>query len=183
MKTLLLAVALILSTSAIANGTHNGYQNKNGRYNDVHAVHNIYKKKNRRFVKVAESRPIYKEVITYRECHNDPHRIERHEGALIGGIVGGIIGNNLASKHKLPHTIGGAVTGAIIGANLNRHRQRRAQYCEYAEQQLVGYKNIAYWRGKKIVRISDKPLHKIHVDRKKRDNDHRYVNGKGTITL
>ncbi|MGB6020633.1 MAG: glycine zipper 2TM domain-containing protein [Sulfurimonadaceae bacterium] len=179
MKTLLLAVALLLGTSAMANSSHNYYQNDHNRYSEVQPTQKINKKSKHHFVKVLHSRPIYEEVVTYRECrpNHNKHQIDGHKGAIIGGVVGGIIGSRVASKHKLPHTIGGAVTGAIIGATLNRHRQRPAPYCEHVEQRLVGYENIAYWGGRKIVRISERPLQRIRIDRKngRHPNDLRYA--------
>lgn len=175
MKKLLLAVTLLLSTATMAHSSHNYSHNDHNRYSEVQPAHNIHKKKNHRLVKVVHSRPIYKEVITYRECrpNRNEHQIDGHKAAIIGGVVGGIIGNRVSSKHKVPHTIGGAVTGAVIGATLNKHRQREPKYCKHVEQRLVGYKNVAYWHGKKIVSISDRPLRKIRVDN--RGNERRYA--------
>ena len=167
MKKLLLA-ALLLGMSAMAHSSLNYNHNAQDRYNDVRPSHHMHQKRKQHFVKVVRSKPIYKEVITYRECrpHHKKYRRDGHQGAIIGGVVGGMIGNRVASKHRVQHTIGGAVTGAIIGATLNKHRQRPVKYCEHVERRLVGYKNIAYWHGKKIVRISDRPLRKIRIDRK-----------------
>ena len=62
--------------------------------------------------------------------------------------------------------IGGAVAGAIIGSALgSRHERPR---CKYVETKLVGYRNIAYWRGEKIMEISERPLRRIRVGSQRR---------------
>ncbi len=53
--------------------------------------------------------------------------------------------------------------GALIGSTISVHPQRPQRYCQYTEQRLVGYRNIAYWHGKKITQFSEKPLRKIAV--------------------
>ena len=168
MKKLLLA-ALLLGTSVLAhNSHHNNRNDHNNRYGKVHYQKNHHNKRKQHFVKVSHSRPMYENVVTYRVCrpqHRD-HRIDRHNGAIVGGVIGGLIGNRVATKHKPLHTVGGAVTGAIIGTQLTRHQLRPSKRCKHVEKRLTGYKNIAYWHGKKIVRISDRPLRKIRIERK-----------------
>ncbi len=165
MKKLLLA-ALLLGTSVLAHNSHQN--NRHDRYGEVHYQKNHHNKRKQQFVKVSHSRPMYETVATYRECrpHHRDHRMDRHNGAIVGGVIGALIGNRVASDHKPLHTIGGAVTGAIIGAQLTRHQLRPTQRCKHVEKRLTGYKNIAYWHGKKIVRISERPLRKIRIERK-----------------
>lgn len=162
MKKLLLAV-LLLGTSVLA---HNSHQNKRyDRYSEVHYQKNHHNRQKRHSVKVSHSRPIYEKIVTYRECHphQNVHITSRHNGAIIGGFIG----NRVASNNKPLHTVGGAVTGAIIGSKLTRHQLRPSKRCKHIEKRLTGYKNIVYWHGKKIVRISERPLRKIRIDRER----------------
>lgn len=170
MKTLLLTLAVLLGSSAMAD-SHYG-PGSYGQFERSPSEHRLHQKHKERFVKVAQSRPIYKEVTVYREC---PSRLSRHhnrDGAVIGAVVGGLIGNSVPAKHKLPHVIGGAVTGAIVGSAITAHPQRRQRLCQHTEQQLVGYRNIAYWRGQKIIQISDRPLNRIQVRDKRIKREH-----------
>lgn len=156
----------------MANNSHNNNRNEhNNRYAKVHYQNNHHNRQKHHFVKVSHSRPMYENVVTYRECrsHHSDHRTDRHNGAIVGGVIGGLIGNRVASNHKPLHTVGGAVTGAIIGSQLTRHQHRPSKRCKHVEKRLTGYKNIAYWHGKKIVRISDRPLRKIRIDKKRHD--------------
>jgi len=153
-------LVMVLSTSLIAHSKHrDGYNNHH-----KHSKHikRKYFKKYGHYVKVIKSRPIYRDVVVYE----DYEHYNNYNGIIIGGVLGGIIGNSIDSNHNVPLTIGGTVVGAVIGSelshNYNRHR--------YVEKELVGYKNIAFYRGKKIVEITDRPLRKIWV----RDREHRY---------
>ena len=163
MKKLLLAL-LLTATSVLAHNSQHDNHDNHDRYGDVQYENRQHNRQKRHFVKVSHSRPIYKKVVTYKECRHS--HTQQHNGAIVGAVVGGLIGNRVASDHKPLHTVGGAVTGAIIGAQLNRHPSRSSKHCKHVEQRLSGYKNIAYWRGEKIVRISDRPLKRIRIDRK-----------------
>jgi len=136
MKRALLTVLLLLGVSSAAYGSHSNAHNGHGRYNKVQPSHVLHRKHKQRFVKVVRSVPIYKEVITYRNCHRDYRR-------------------------HLLHMPKGPVHGIV-----NR-QHRHSKHCREVEQRLVGYKNIAYWRGKKIVRISKRPLSMIRIDRRR----------------
>ncbi len=161
MKTSLLTVAILLATSLMAgNGPQNSYARHDG-YNNPLPSHTTHKKRKHRYVKVISSRPLYKEVITYRDCHS---HLDGRKGALIGGVVGGLIGNQISTGHKAAHTVGGAVAGAVIGSVFVERHQRPKRHCKRVERELIGYKNIAYWHGQKIVRISDRPLKRIRID-------------------
>lgn len=119
-----------------------------------------------RFVPVVKSEPIYEEVVTYRRCrvHGSAYpEAYHHQGALIGGLIGGIIGHNLDTHNRGPATVGGAVAGAIIGSHIARNRHSDITQCRHIETQIVGYRNIAYWHGGKIVEISERPLHRIRI--------------------
>ena len=135
-KRSLITVLLLLGISSAAYGSHNNAHNGHDRYNKVQSSHILHNKRKHRFAKVVRSVPIYKEVITYRNCRPN-HR--RHLLRISKGPVHGI---------------------------LNRHH-RHSKHCREVEQRLVGYKNIAYWHGKKIVRVSDRPLSVIRVHRKR----------------
>ncbi|MDX1296094.1 MAG: glycine zipper 2TM domain-containing protein [Sulfurimonadaceae bacterium] len=166
MRRFAIILTLLLSTTLFAHDDYRyGYDHG---YTDGYYEGRNYKIKKRRFVKVIESIPIYEDVVTYKKCR--PHRRHGHvhspEGALLGGLIGGIIGHHIDSDHRVHTTIGGAVAGAIIGSKIGpTHHYRK---CKQVETRLVGYKNIAYWRGEKIVRISDVPLRKIRIGRRYR---------------
>lgn len=123
---------MILGVSSMAYGSHNNAHNGQNRYNKVQSSHVLHRKHKHHFVKVVRSIPVYKEVVTYRNCHPN------HRRELLR-----------ASKGPL----------SIV---VNRHH-RHSKHCKHVEQRLTGYKNIAYWRGEKIVRFSDRPLRKIRV--------------------
>ncbi len=170
MKPLLIILMILFGSAAMADE----YDYREGYREGYHDAR--YDIKKPRFVKVVRSKPIYKEVVTYRECR-PPARYRHptthsHEGALIGGLIGGIIGHNLDTDNKGPATVGGAVAGAIIGSKLATGQERHYErpMCKHIETQLVGYKNIAYWRGEKIVKISDRPLRQIRIHPKRYRN-------------
>ena len=158
MKTLPFILLFALTTLLCAHddyrqGYRDGYRDAEYRTPRIH------------YVDVVSSTPIYEEVVTYRSCrrmdHGDAYA-SHHEGALIGG---GIVGHHLDTRHPLHTTVGGAVAGAIIGSKLAEAQERHlhTQQCKVVETRLSGYRNIAYWRGKTIVEISDRPLRRIRV--------------------
>jgi uncharacterized protein YcfJ len=102
-------------------------------------------------------------------------------GSVIGGTIGGVLGHQIGEgRGKDAATIGGAILGTIVGGNMVKSRQSAQQvYSEPSyqvkrecvtkyrrsagRQELVGYENIAYYQGRKIVKYSDEPLSYIPV--------------------
>jgi len=131
------------------------------------------------------------ESIPYQECHREQVPVQQvsqrtyHDnvaGSVIGGAIGGILGHQVGrGKGKDAATIGGAILGTIMGANVissnqgyyqpayqpisyqtrqnctTRYRQSRAH------RELTGYENIAYYKGKRIVKYSNQRLSSIPV--------------------
>ncbi len=101
--------------------------------------------------------------------------------SVLGGAVGGVLGHQIGKgKGKDVATIGGAILGTIVGGNMaQQHAQQQRIYQEptyqtkrecvtkyrqsRAQSRLVGYENIAYYKGRRIVKISDRPLRTIPV--------------------
>lgn len=144
-------------------------------------------------VKVTHSTPIYKTVtkrIPIQQCWNEQVQVQTHNtrsynnssnpvGTLLGGVAGGIIGNQVGrGRGKTVATIGGAFLGTIVGHNLSQRDSYRNQeshyetrqrcsttYSESVEEKFMGYKNIAHYKGQKIVKISQRKLRFIPIAR------------------
>ncbi|NOX14618.1 MAG: glycine zipper 2TM domain-containing protein [Epsilonproteobacteria bacterium] len=144
------------------------------------------------YVKVEKSKPKYENVTRrtpYEECRDERVPVKRNYnrrdrrdnglGTLIGGVAGGILGNQIGGgRGKTVATIGGAILGSIVGNNLsNRNyndnsysytvyetrRKCTTRYNERRERKFVGYKNIGFYKGKKIVKYSQKRLNYIPI--------------------
>jgi uncharacterized protein YcfJ len=132
-------------------------------------------------VDVISSEPIYKTITTrtpYQECWDEEvtqnGSSQSPIGALIGGVAGGILGHQVGGgSGKTAATVGGAIVGTLVGKNLSDRNtapststQRRCvtKYQESSAEKLVGYKNIGHYKGKTIVKYSDRPLSTIQVD-------------------
>ncbi len=138
-------------------------------------------------VRVIKSSPEYRTVTTrtpYQECWDEQVPVSSNNnvandniGALIGGVAGGILGHQVGGgSGKTAATVGGAIIGTLVGKNLSQNQnqnyneptyrnQRRCvtKYEERSSEKFVGYKNIANYRGKTIVKYSDRPLHRIRL--------------------
>jgi len=142
--------------------------------------------------RVIKSKPIYKTItkrVPYQECWNESVPVQRYNsryqrdenplGVLIGSVAGGIIGNQVGGgRGKTVATVGGALIGGMVGHNLSRRsHQRRDSYTSYEErkrcvtryndtqeEKFVGYKNVANYKGRKIVRISQRRLRYIPIN-------------------
>jgi len=131
-------------------------------------------------VDVISSEPIYKTITTrtpYQECWDEEvtHRggEESPIGALIGGIAGGILGNQVGGgSGKTAATVGGAIVGTLVGKNLSERdthpssslqRKCVTKYQEQSSEKLVGYKNIANYKGKTITKYTKTPQDTIDV--------------------
>lgn len=132
-------------------------------------------------VNVMKSEPIYKTITTrtpYQECWDEEvtqnGSNESPIGALIGGVAGGILGNQVGGgSGKTAATVGGAIVGTLVGKNLSERgsapsvsMQRKCvtKYQEESAEKLIGYKNIAHYKGKTITKYSDRPLDTIQVN-------------------
>jgi len=145
------------------------------------------------YIKVDKSKPMHKQVtkrIPYQECWDEQvpiyERLKRHSshdntvGSLIGGVAGGILGHQIGGgSGKTAATVGGAIIGTLVGHNLsNRDRDHRyendvvtyrtkrqcvTRYKESVEEKFVGFKNVGFYKGQKIVTFSDHKIHRIPV--------------------
>lgn len=140
------------------------------------------------YVNVTSSKPVYENVVSrvpHQECFDEqvpvtytqraPQQSTSNAGALIGGVTGGFIGKQV-SRGDAAATIGGAIIGTLVGSNAGRTEQRYQQsthyetrrqcttrYSERSERRFMGYKNIAYYKGQKIVKYSDEKLSSLPV--------------------
>ncbi len=138
---------------------------------------------------VIRSKPIYRNIIKripYQECRDEQVPITSYYngggnnsgiGALIGGVAGGIIGHQIGGGNgKTVAMVGGAILGTLVGNNLSRRNNkisyvsgyRRERKCvtrhnESYVKEIIRYKNIAYYKGIKIIKFSDKPLRFIRI--------------------
>jgi uncharacterized protein YcfJ len=143
--------------------------------------------------RVIKSKPIYKTItkrVPYQECWEESVPVQRYNsryerrdedplGLLIGSVAGGIIGNQVGKgRGKTVATVGGALIGGMVGHNLSRKNHHRrddsytsyenrqrcvTRYNEHEEEKFVGYKNIANYKGKRIVKISNRKLRYIPI--------------------
>ncbi len=135
-------------------------------------------------VRVIKSSPEYRTVTTrtpYQECWDEQVPVSSNSGvndnigALIGGVAGGILGHQVGGgSGKTAATVGGAIIGTLVGKNLSQgqnsgttsYRTQKkcvTKYDERSSEKFVGYKNIANYRGKTIVKYSDRPLNRIRL--------------------
>ncbi len=134
-------------------------------------------------VRVIKSSPEYRTVTTrtpYQECWNEQVPVNsggqnNNIGALLGGVAGGILGHQVGGgSGKTAATVGGAIIGTLVGKNLSENQnsgttyqnQRRCvtKYNEVTSEKFVGYRNIANYKGKNIVKYSDRPLKRIRLN-------------------
>lgn len=135
---------------------------------------------------VVEREP-YQECWTQRvpvTYYDEAPRSTYREGdttaaGIIGGVAGGILGHQIvhSRRAKGAATIGGAILGTLAGQNLARQphyreparahvryesrRECTTRYEEKRVREFRGYKNIAWYKGRKIVKYSDRRLKKI----------------------
>jgi uncharacterized protein YcfJ len=125
--------------------------------------------------------------VTYYETYDAPRSSYRQggdttAGAIIGGVTGGVLGHQIGKgRGKDVATVAGAVLGTLAGQNMakgnqqsyyeeprrvaktryERKRRCTTRYTERKVRNFAGYKNIAYYKGKKIVKYSDRRLKRI----------------------
>ena len=139
------------------------------------------------YLSVNSSTPEYQTTqqrVPYQECYDEQVPVGRANsgannvgGSILGGAIGGVIGHQIgAGKGNDIATVGGAILGTIVGGNtiganqqpiqpqyqtrkncVTKYRQSRSQ------RQFVGYKNVAYYKGKKIVKYSNEKLTSIPI--------------------
>lgn len=143
--------------------------------------------------RVIKSIPEYKIItkrVPYEECWDEEVPVKRYSqnyyeddndniiGTIIGGAAGGIIGHQIGGgSGKTVATVGGAILGSMVGHRLSKHdRPHREYHNDYQirkrcstkyhsvqEEKFIGYKNIATYKGKKIIKISRHKLRYIPV--------------------
>ncbi len=134
-----------------------------------------------RDVPVIRSEAIYETVTIkkpYEVCRDRRVAIRRGDdgapvAALVGGVAGGVLGHQIGEGDgKTAATIGGAVVGALVGESLAREQGRviyqtrricETRYKVRRRRQLMRYKNIARFHGRRIVKYSSRPLSYIRV--------------------
>ncbi len=136
------------------------------------------------YVNVRSSKPTYENVITrvpHQECYDEQVPVTYNQrvpnrnsglnaGALLGGASGGFIGKQISHGDPVA-TIGGAIIGTLVGQNAarvddrvyqsTRYERRRnctTRYSERSERRFMGYKNVARYKGREIVKYSDQKL-------------------------
>jgi uncharacterized protein YcfJ len=134
-------------------------------------------------IPVISSNPVYRMVTTrtpYQECWNEQVPVSSTNsnsgtiGALIGGVAGGIIGHQVGGGGgKTAATVGGAILGTLIGKNLSNQNnnagtttyttQRKCvtKYNESQQRKFIGYKNVGNYKGRTIIKYSNRPLNRI----------------------
>jgi uncharacterized protein YcfJ len=131
------------------------------------------------------------ESVPYQECHQEQVPVQQvsqrryHDnvaGSILGGAIGGVLGHQVGrGRGKDAATIGGAILGTIVGGNTIGAHQRdyqpayqpvsyqTRQNCttryrqSRAHRELRGYENVAYYKGKRIVKYSNQRLSSIPV--------------------
>jgi uncharacterized protein YcfJ len=141
-------------------------------------------------IRVTNSTPSYENVITrvpHQECYDQRVPVTYSSGgyqqnnsgaAIVGGILGGVLGHQIGGGHgKDIATVGGAILGTFVGQNAaiannqtyqstSNYETRRncvTKYSERSERKFMGYKNVAYYKGRKIVKYSDRQLSTIPI--------------------
>jgi len=145
------------------------------------------------YVRVTNSTPSYENITTqtpHNECYDERVPVSYYDNsysnystndgasAILGGVIGGILGHQIGGgRGKDIATAGGAIIGTFIGQNAARvsyptsqavssyetRRRCNTTYRQSSERRFVGYKNVAYYKGKKIVKYSDTRLSTIPV--------------------
>jgi len=144
-----------------------------------------------KYVKVVKHYKTYKtytKEIPYRSCHYESVPVtrttyvdvyEKNPGApLLGGIVGGVIGHQFGggSGKDLATAVGAIAGGAIANKQYGTKHYRKPVTRTYYEQRRVCstyyktkrfrkrlWKNVAYYKGRKIVKVSRHWLRTIPV--------------------
>jgi len=144
-------------------------------------------------VKVISSEPIYNTItkrIPYEECwdeeipinhkgsgSNNPNAV----GSIIGGAAGGVLGHQVGKgRGNTAATIGGAIIGTMLGnqyigdgsqnnyqepyTTYETRKRCTTKYYEDEDRKFIGYKNIAKYKGRTIIKVSRKKLRHIKLN-------------------
>ncbi len=144
-------------------------------------------------VRVTSSTPTYENVTTktpHKECYDERVPVTYYDNsysnystndqgsAILGGIIGGILGHQIGDgRGKDIATAGGAILGTFVGQNaarvdrhpyqsVSRYETRRkctTRYTQSSQRRFRGYKNVAYFKEREIVKYSDRRLSTIPV--------------------
>ena len=138
-------------------------------------------------VRVESSTPEYQVVIQktpYEECWSEQvpvtyrrkNQNDNVAGSIVGGVIGGVLGHQVGKgQGKDAATIGGAIIGSMMGGGTigdnsptysqSYQTQRRCvtKYRESRNREFMGYKNVAHYKGQKIIKYSDAPLKRIPI--------------------
>ncbi len=138
-------------------------------------------------VRVTSSTPTYKTIIKrvpYQECWDESVPVQNSRGnsnnypigTIIGGVAGGVIGHQVGKgRGNDLATVGGAIIGSIVGHNISNNQRRDnyttyetrqkcvTKYSENEEEKFIGYKNVGYYNGKRITKISNRRLKYIPI--------------------
>jgi len=139
------------------------------------------------YVSVRSATPEYEttsQSVPYQECYDERVPVESLNngnnniaGSVIGGAIGGVLGHQIGrGKGKDAATIGGAILGTIVGGDTlganqayaqPQYQTRRKCVTKYRQgvrqRTFVGYKNVGYYKGKKIVKYSQEKLSSIPI--------------------
>ncbi len=139
------------------------------------------------YASVTSSTPEYQTIqerVPYQECYDEQVPVNRGSsgtsnvgGSILGGAIGGVLGHQIGDgKGNDIATVGGAILGTIVGGNAigtnqqynqSQYQTRRNCVTKYrqsiGQRQFVGYKNVAYYKGKKIVKYSNEKLISIPI--------------------
>lgn len=145
------------------------------------------------YVKVVKSDAVFQNVmqkIPHQECHYEDVLVRRHFsqpkedysglGVVLGGIAGGVLGHQIGGgSGKALSTVTGTVLGGVLGGSIanqpssshqntpnssyKREKVCKTTYIQVMQNTLVGYNNIGYYNGQKIVKFSPTRLENIAI--------------------
>lgn len=113
---------------------------------------------------VSSAVPVYEGGGKERICDGDTNN-GNVLGTLGGATAGGVLGHQIGKgKGKTVATIAGGIIGGYIGNKVEQ--KMKGSNCRYVQTKgnLVGYKNIAYYNGKKYSKFSERRLSTITVE-------------------
>jgi len=129
-------------------------------------------------VRVEHSKPLYETVterIPHTVCNPLPgvhrshysHRNDIGLDTLIGAAAGVAIGHQIGKgEGRAIAKVVGGIAGAHVANSMRKHHRHQRRECRTTyevieKSELNGYKNIAWYKGKRLVKHSKKPLHYI----------------------
>lgn len=125
-------------------------------------------------VKVTQHIPIYEEIIKqipHEECKYEKSQngVNSTVGSIIGGVAGGVLGHQVGGgSGKTAATIAGGIVGTMVGGNIANSDEYKkvckTVYTKVHENSLIGYDNVGYYQGQKIVKFAPEKLRHIAVN-------------------